>query len=425
MNGSFQRRFWVFLASAAVAAGAWKTLPGSRLDRAAFTAIAGGFTNPPPFVEGQGSDAAPWKIWSPSAETQENPWPDPVVVSLGDDPEGFFQASPHAPIDLAVVLKNLQRLGVKHASTAAVLAWETPDPIGLAALETSLAGFDSLVMASPLSRGPVALAMPPAFRRASIPLASVQGDTLALPLVNRIPVPGVILAAQNSMAGFSVIESEPVSGFPALMARWEDRVVFSFSLLTVLQRLDLPPAGLEIRMGEYLKLGPDGPLIPIDGYGRLGVPQPSISPAAAITAESLIDGGDGLFPQQAPEPVILRDDRTGAEPATQAFSRQLLATLAALASEHGIASSHAFPRLAMAWEIGILAAVVCGLTLFCGMVKFPRKSAVLSLVCAVCLGQWIWLEIASVWLPGLPMLGAILVTMVVSMMISIPRQPIS
>ena len=419
MSGSFQRRFWVLLASAVVAAGAWKFLPGSGLDRAVFAKVAGGFAEPTPFVEGQGSHAVPWKIWS-SAETQANPWQDPVVVSLRDDTEGFFQASPHAPIDLAVILKNLRRLGVKHASTAAVLAWDAPDPIGLAALETALAGFDSLVMATPLSRGPVAMAMPPAIRRASIPLADVRGDPAALPVVNRIPVPGVILAAENSMAGFSVIESEPVSGFPALIARWEDRVVFSFPLLAVLQRLDLPPAGLEIRMGEYLKLGPDGPLIPIDSYGRLAVPRPEISPVAGISAESLIDGGDGIFPPQAPEPVILRDDRTSAEQATQAFSQQLMATLAALASERGIASSHAYPRLVVEWEIGILAAVVCGLTLGCGMVNLPRKAAVFALVVAVCVGQWIWLEIASAWLPGLPVLAAILATMIVSRVIAIP-----
>jgi hypothetical protein len=420
VTGSFQRRFWVGLASAVVAAGAWKFLPGSGLDRAVFARVAGGFVNPQPFVEGRGSHAAPWKMWESAAETQANPWQDPVVVSLRDDAEGFFQASPHAPIDLAVILKNLRRLGVKHVSSAAVLAWDVPDPIGLAALETALAGFESLVMAVPLSRGPVAMAMPPAIRRASIPLAAVLGDPAALPVVNRIPVPGVILAAQNSVAGFSAIESEPVSGFPALIARWEDRVVFSFPLLAVLQRMDLPPAGLEIRMGEYLKLGPDGPLIPIDSYGRLALPRPAISPAAAISAESLIDGGDGIFPPQAPEPVILRDDRTSAEPASQAFSQQLLATLAALASEKGIASSHVYPRLAVEWELGILAAVVCGLTWICGRVHFPRRAAILSLLVAVCVGQWIWLEIASAWLPGLPVLAAILATVIVSRMVAIP-----
>ena len=347
------------------------------------------------------------------------------MVSLGDDVDGFFQASPHAPIDLAVLLKNFRRLGVKNVSTAAIMAWEAPDPIGLAALEMSLAGFDSLVMAAPLSRGPTASAMPLAFRQASIPLASVQGNTLALAVVNRIPVPGVILAAENATAGFSVIESEPVSAFPRLMACWEDRVVFSFSLLAALQRMNLSPTGLEIRLGEYLKLGPDGPLIAIDEYGRLAVPLASISTVKTISAESLIDGGDGLFPQPMLEPVLLRDDRTTAEPATQAFSHQLLPTLAAISSDKGLASSRAYPRLAMAWEIGILAVMVCGLTLFCGVVNFPRKTAAMSLVGVVGMAQWIWLEIASVWLPGLPLLGAILAAMVVSLVISIPRQPIS
>ena len=415
----------MFLVSAAVAAGSWKFLPGGDLDRAVFTAVAGGFANPKPFVEGRGSDVLPWRLWSSPAETQVEPRQDPVVVSLGDDVDGFFQASPPAPIDFAVVLKNFLRLGVKKASTAVVMAWEAPDPIGLAALETSLAGFDSLVMASPLSRGPTASAMPLAFRRASIPLASVHGNTLALAVVNRIPLPGVILAAENGTAGFSVIESEPVSAFPRLMACWEDRVVFSFSLLAALQRMNLSPSSLEIRLGEYLKLGPAGPLIPIDEYGRLAVPLASTSHSTGISAESLIDGSDGFFLQQTTEPVILRDDRTTADPATRAFSQQLVTAMATITSEEGRASSRAYPRLALDWEIGILAAMVCGLTLFCGVVNFPRRVAVWSLIGVVCMAQWIWLEIASVWLPGLPVLGAILAAMVVSLVISIPRRPIS
>ncbi|NQX00125.1 hypothetical protein HQ447_05650, partial [bacterium] len=323
MTGLLPRRFCVLLVSAAAAFGAWKFAPGTSWDRTAFAAVASGFVNPPLFVTGEGTHASPWMLQAFATETQPDPRQAPVIVSLGDDLDGFFQSSPPAPIDLAVVLTNFQRLGAKKAATAAVLAWEKPDPIGLAALEKSLARFESLVMAAPLSRGALPSAMPPAFRRASLPLAEVEGDPAALPIVNRIPLPGVVLGGDTTVAGFSQLESETPARFAPLLARWEDRVVFSFPLLAVLQRLDLPTSGVQVRLGGYLKLSAAGPIVPIDAYGRLAVPLKPIAAFAEISAEAVIDGGDALFPKQAPDPVILRDDRSAAEPATRAFSQLL------------------------------------------------------------------------------------------------------
>lgn len=424
MTGSLQRRFWVLLASAAAAFSAWKSVPGTDLDRTAFTTVAAGFVNPPLFVEGQGTQAAPWELRSFSLERKPDKRQAPVIVSLGDDLEGFFQASPPAPIDLAVVLKNFQRLGAKKAATAAVMAWETADAVELTAFESSLDGFDSLVMAAPLSRGAIASAMPPAFRRASIPLSAIPGDSSGLPVVNRVPVQGVVLKGKNSTAGFSVLESETASAFPPLLARWEDRVVFSFPLLTVLQRLDLPPEGMEIRLGEYLKLGPKGPIVPIDEYGRLAIPLKPISAYTEIPAQALIDGGDDLFPKQAPDPVILRDDRTAADPGTRAFSRMLSATVAGMASNEGVAPSRVYPRLVRDWELGILGAVVVFLTLFCGLSNFSRHLGAIVLAGGCAGAQWIALGTASVWLPMLPALAAIVAAVVVSKIVAI-RAPVA
>ena len=298
-----------------------------------------------------------------------------------------------------------------------MLAWETPDPIGLAALEKSLSRFDSLVMAAPLSRGAVASAMPRAFRRASIPLSAVRGDTSSLPVVNRVPIPGLILGGQNSLAGFSVLEAEAADRFPPLLARWEDRLVFGFPLLTVLQRLDLPTDGVEVRLGEYLKLSPAGPTIPIDDYGRLAVPLKPIRGLAEISAEALIDGGDELFPKQAPDPVILRDDRSAAEPATRAFSRNLSGVIAAIASDEGLAEVREYPRLAPVWELEFLAVFVVVLTLLCRAADFTRRLGFL-VVAGVCLSvQWAALGMASVWLPGMAVLAAILAALVATRVI--------
>ena len=185
-------------------------------------------------------------------------------------------------------------------------------------------------------------------------------------------------------------------------------MVLGFPLLTVLQRLDLPTDGVEVRLGEYLKLSPAGPTVPIDDYGRLAVPLKPIRGLAEISAEASIDGGDDLFPKQAPDPVILRDDRSAAEPATRTFSQNLSATIAAIASDEGLAEVREYPRLAPVWEIEFLAVFVVVLTLLCGAADFTRRLGFL-VVAGVCLSaQWIALGMASVWLPGLAVLAAIL-----------------
>lgn len=417
MSAKYQVRLWVLLVSAVVALVAWKWIPGTRLDRAAFTTVARGSANGPLFISGTGTHADPLKLQTFSSDTKADRRQAPIIVSLGDDLQGFFQTSPPAPIDLAVILTNFQRLGAKKAATAAVFAWEKPDPIGLAAFEKSLAGFDSLVMAVPLSRGVVAAQMPPTLRRASIPTEKIRGDASLLPVVNRLPIPGIILGGETTIAGFSVLESEPPSRRLPLMARWEDRVVFSFPLLTILQRLDLPLDGVQVRLGEFLKLGPSGPIVPIDESGRLAMPFKSISGYAEISAEALIDGGDELFPKQAPDPVILRDDQSAAEPATQAFSRSLSGAIALIASSGGLTDAAEFSRLSEGWEILILSVIVLTMTVLAGASRFVRHLGTAVLASIFFAAQWVAFGIATTWLPGLPALAAILTAAAVAWLI--------
>jgi hypothetical protein len=420
VNSKFQLSLRVFLVAALVALGVWKWIPGTTLDRTAFAAVASGSANGTLFISGSGSREEPWKLRTFTSDRKPDSRQAPVIVSLGDDPRGFFQSSPPAPIDLAVIFSNFQRLGAKKAASAAVLAWEKPDAIGLAALEKSLSRFDSLVMAAPLSRGVVSSPMPPAFRRTSIPLDKIHGDASALPLVNRLPLPGIILGGDATIVGFSVLESETPSRFLPLMARWEDRVVFSFALLTVLQRLDLPLEGVEVRLGEFLKLSPAGPIVRVDESGRFEMPLRPISGYAEISAEALIDGGDDLFPKQAPDPVILRDDKSATEPATQAFSKNLSVTIAALASAGGLSEIREFPRLPEGWEIGLLSLLVLILTALVSVSGFTRKIVIVIMATACFAAQWIGLGLASVWLPVLPMLAAIISA---SMVIKLTAKP--
>lgn len=412
-----KRRFCVLLVSAAIAMGCWKFLPGSDADRALFSTVAGSFANPPLFVTGQGIPADPWKLNSMTSGAKPDKREAPLVISLGDDVGGFFQSSPPAPIDLAVIFSNIQRLGAKKAASAAVLAWESPDTIGLAALDKALAKFDSLVMAAPLSRGSVPLPLPSAFRRGSLPLTAVSGDASALPVVNRIPIPGVILGGEKSVAGFTTLESELSAAGPPLLARWDDRVVFAFPLLIVLQRNNFPLDGMEIRLGEYLKLSADGPIIPLDADGRLAAPLKSIAGFAEISAENLIDGGDDLFPKTAPEPVVLRDDQSAADPATRAYSQKLSAMVASIGSREAFSRSDAYRRLPENWEAGILGSLVLAVTLFCGQAEF-RRHVIFGVLAGVwVVAQWLAAGLASVWLPGIAAFATISAAVIVAKLI--------
>ena len=408
MTGTLQRRFLVFAAAACAGFAGWFWLPGTPTDRAAFSATIRGFANPPFFISGNGSHAEPWKLRTLTARVRADTSQAPIVVSLGDDVEGFFQSSPPSPIDLAVILSNFQRLGANKAAVATTLAWESPDPIALIALERSLRKFDSVVTTAPLSRGSIPDLMPPAFRQSSLPLSAVHGDTSSLPVVNRIPLPGVILGGENALAGFQILESEKTTRPPSLLARWEDRVVFAFPLLTVLQRFDFPLDGMEIKPGSYIKLSPKGPFVPIDAYGRMTIEPKFVSPYIEHPAELLIDGGDDLFPDDAPESIILRDSRSAAEAPTRAFSQDLPSTIAAIASDSGIVPETAYPRLPRNYEIVLLAAVAALLAGICLLPPFPRNIGFLLIAGIFLAAQSITTAIAGIWLPGLPLLAATL-----------------
>lgn len=346
-----------------------------------------------------------------------------MVVSLGDDPDGVFQSAPPSPVDLAVVFSNLQRLGVKRAASAAVLAWDAPDVIGLAALDKVLGRFDSMLMAAPLTRGAVPEPMPAAFRRASLPLDAIHGDSSALPAVNRIPIPNVIFGGENTWAGFQTLESEPVAGFHPLLARWGDRVVFSFPLLAAMQRLGLPLDGMEIRPGDILKLGAQGPSVPLDRFGRLAMRVKAVPPHDTIAAETVIDAGPGLFPTPTPGPVILRDDRSGAEPATRAFSTMLPVLAATLATDAGWSPAEAFPRPAPAVETAILLVLSAVLAWAGGFGGFARAVLLLTISGAVIAVQCIAAGLATLWLPGLAALAAVGVAAVVPWIPSASKAP--
>ena len=409
MAGFSYRGGWVAGLAAIAGFGCWWLVAASGLEHAAFCTVLGSFARPPFFLTGRGTHDAPWELRTLSLQARQDARKAPVVVTIGDDTGGVFQSSPPSPVDLAVILKNLQRLGAKQAAVAAVMAWEKPDAGALKGLDIVLNNFQWVIQAAPLSRGTLHQAMPPAFRRAALSPAAIHGNLSRLPIINRVAVANVIFGqGEGTLAGFSSIDDgDDGDNTLPLLARWEDEnaVVPSFALLAVLARYDLPVAGIDVQLGEFLRLGPSGPVVPIDQAGRMILPLMPLASRADIAAEDLIVGTQEIFPA-VPGLIVLRDDQSNAPHATRKFSLTLASAIASISSDAGLGPPRAYRRLPAPAEVAMLLAAVLLLARGMAWPQFQRHLACSVLVAVCFAAQWLGVALAQVWLPGIPLLAA-------------------
>ena len=401
------RRYLKLIPCAAAALLVWAVLPGTIIDRRLFSLTVSTFAGTPFFITGNGSHDSAYTLHTLKQRT--TPLTDPLPdIAVTDDPDRVFQTSPPSPVDFAIILKNLRRLGRESVAIGMPLAWQETDVISLAALDQQLDALPSVVTAAPLSRGSLHSPLPPAFRRASIAFSEIRGNGHDLPLVNRISLPDVVLGNTTSLAGFTALESEPDGAMPYLLARWDDRVVFSFQLLAALADRKVSPAKIEIRLGEYISLGAEGPFIPIDDFGRLAFAPPVSSSSASIPAESLIDAPDDLLTERRAGTILIRNVMSAADVSSQRFSEALVPAVSLLADPSDLSSSRAFNRIPWIAELLLLASLI---SLLRGLGNFPKtrgRRALAVLAGVFVILHFVLLPSTGTWLPTLPALAAVL-----------------
>ena len=221
---------------------------------------------------------------------------DYVVCEIDDDPEQVNAFGIYHPADLAITLHNLKEQGVKRVFLSTHLHWPEHEPEENSTLATAMRGFESVVVTAPLRRTLSSEPLPPAFMLASIPASEVVGGSEFFPIVNSLSIPPYIDFPQNTYAGFNVLESEKPSESLPMLARWNDRIVFSSVLLGLMQNSKITPDQLLVQAGEYIRIGNSGNIIPIDLFGHF---HPDLSFAAkspprtitsALSAEASIIG---------------------------------------------------------------------------------------------------------------------------------------
>ena len=423
MKISIHRPLWVLIAALAASLVCWKKAPGTKADRRTFEFIAASVINPPWLVSGKGSHDEPWSLQTSVAKSSQKKIISPTIIAIDDDPDGVFQNFPPSPIDVAVLLNNLHRLDEKNAAIAAVFAWDEPDAIGLTALAKTIGRFKSVAMAAPLTRGTTSDPMPSAFLRASIPMHEVAGDSSLLQIVNRISVPGTVLGRENTMAGFQSLDSQSQEGACPLIARWGDRLVFAFPLIVAAQQLGLPINGIKVHCGSSIALSPQGPILPIDAFGRLNSDAPIAATPAAIPAAKLIDADADLLQRSSRAPLIILDARSTADPSTLHFSEQVPRVISSIVSDAGTRQAFTCKRLNPSREISFLIIVALVLSTISALAIFPRNVMLLTVAGLLISAQFIAASLATTWLPGLAALASVAAAFIISPLIPASRKP--
>ncbi len=260
-------------------------------------------------VVGKGSHEDPRR-------TEEMAKPEDVpaagLLFLDDDQGKYFEASPPVPTDLAVVFSRLKADGVEHFGIGYPLGWKEPDTLALEAMRAMMDEMDGTVLGFQLNNDTVGEPVPVPFQLCSIAYAEVGGDRSKLPVVNSLPGNSSEFGGEQTRAGFTILGNEDDENERAyLLARWDDRVVFSLPLASAIVRLGVPLDQVAVEAGNEIRLGADGPRIPIDFRGRIKLseakPEPMRAPATAVISKTLPEG----FGAKG-APVYLVDRRLGA-----------------------------------------------------------------------------------------------------------------
>lgn len=402
-------RTYSLILSSVVGCVACLLLPSSPIEKTGFMLTGGILTKSDSLIYGEGTVEKPYSLGAIRDQVSLKA-PTPTQILLTDDPNQIFQSTPPSPLDLALILHNLKRLNQTSIAIGTPLHWTDPDAMSLQALDRQLDPIPHLITSSPLSRTTTPSPIPPAFRKASIPISKIHGNASLLPVVNRVSLPDAVLGNQNSIAGFSILDSEPTSKTPHLFARWNDRVVFSFTLLSALHHLKISHDSIEIHMGRHIDLKKDNLYIPIDAFGRIiHVPKiKSDNSFSLYPAENLIDAPDTEFSKVSFQPILIRNAQSNQELPSLDYSNSVSDIISILSNPADSFAITTLSRPSRTSELLFIAAIITWI--FSLQSHLPGRSSLIYLfgtAIAILILHLIVVHFTATWIPTLPALASL------------------
>ncbi len=305
----------------------------------------------------------------------------PQSIQITDDPDKIFEQSPPSALDYAIILTALHKHGFRDVVLTTNLNWDQRVGIETQGLGRQLGLFDYSAISLPVTRVATPRPVPDMLKRSLIPMAQVTGNHHQLPLINHAPVPVHADGGKHTLAGFSEVESiPPTQGRIQLLAHWQGQgLIPSIELLTVMIAHKISPADIRVSCEDHIRLGKNGPIIPIDAFGQTPVPQEVSASLAPLPAEKLIAPvAENEAPLKLPNPPpIALIHASGKESSiTNTLSAERLADLIALSHHYPIPENRtSYPRLPI-WASLILLLDVALLSFwYGGLVRSIRKLA--------------------------------------------------
>lgn len=336
-------------------------------------------------------------------------------VDITDDPQRLFEANPPSATDWATILDSTRETGIPVVAIDHPLSWEDAGEVPLRLIDHQLSTFDHAVLCVDLRRSPNPQPLPPYLGRHAIPLRNLDGNPGNLPRVNRVAVPPSATGAPNVIYSFRVLENEvqqdddggtmPPPRFT--FARWDQALIPSFPVAVAMARFKVRPGDVRIALGSHIRLG-DGPIIPIDSFGRLRTPLGD-PPRFPITTAEAIETAPGttadILASGIPDCAVFINSRNTA-PLPWESPARLLRTASTIDALPHPGPAAPYPRFPVFIEILVFAllAVLAGYFLTFTPSSRLLAFALLALGSLVILAGILDLSPSHHWTPLFPVL---------------------
>ena len=349
------------------------------------------------------SEGDQWSLRGLKAEEVGSPW---AVVEVPFTSE-LFDGSEPSPSEYAILLAKLHQAGARQLAFTQSLTWKEAPELELLALDSALRPFSNILLPVDVTEVPRPENLPGWLKHSLIPMERLQGDASRLPLVNQIVISpsvsgraGLVFALPDF--GGRDLQFRAPERLP-LFARWEDQILPSWPLALAMRLEGVSSDELEIEPGRHLRLGKDGPVIPLDDFGRAKVPAelPRFE-EELISAKTLFPIGEAKLPVLLEGAVVL--DSTS--PQAKMRGQRLLSEAQALRQFPRPGREEVFRRLSLKWEIFLYLEIALVAIFALHLRPMPQLIALAVLCVALLVFILGLLHWRSLWTPVLPLVAA-------------------
>ncbi|MGJ8696410.1 MAG: hypothetical protein ACSHYF_08825 [Verrucomicrobiaceae bacterium] len=246
-------------------------------------------------------------FWFPKKQSPENTLADrspladfrirvyDVSPTTTEAPRVLTIAEPPSVTDWLFSLNALRTHGAGNLTLSPLLSWTEADELELRALEHEITSFPraTLGLDLRLQSSPEEF---PLFLEPST-LKTILGDPSAIPAINALSTPPSVT---QGTFGFRLLENAQPELTPAeirlpLLARWGDKILPSIELSGAASLTGHSSADIAVVLGKHIRIGKNGPVIPIDATGRTTLP--TAIPGETEPLSTLIDPDKQASPQ--------------------------------------------------------------------------------------------------------------------------------